>query len=169
MAQNDAIHARHSVKEIRRASTDQRVADLAPVIAELRASGVTSLGIAKALNQRGIPNVAGSGRWYHPQVVRLLARLEGVNGDGGADTRPPSSTILIAHSPPNPGSRSTRSSPLRQVQTIRWSRHSARQKTFSLTRPPDARPHRGSISSLWSTSRGRSSEKIRPPSSSCGR
>jgi hypothetical protein len=50
----------------------------APVIAELRASGVTSLrGIAAALNERGIPTVAGSGRWRHGQVGRLLARLPG--------------------------------------------------------------------------------------------
>jgi len=50
----------------------------APVIAELRASGVTSLrGIAAALNERGIPTVAGSGRWRHVQVGRLLARLPG--------------------------------------------------------------------------------------------
>jgi hypothetical protein len=63
------------------------------------------------------------------------------------------------HSPPEPGSRSTRLVfSLREVQTIRWSRHSARQKTFSLTRPPDARPHRGSVLSLWSTSLGRSSD-----------
>jgi hypothetical protein len=68
--------ARHSVREIRRARADQRVADLTPVISELRASGVTSLrGIAKALNERGIPTVAGSGRWYHAQVARVLARL----------------------------------------------------------------------------------------------
>jgi hypothetical protein len=62
--------------EARRARADQRVADLTPVISELRASGVTSLrGIAKALNERGIPTVAGSGRWYHAQVARVLARL----------------------------------------------------------------------------------------------
>jgi hypothetical protein len=66
----------NSFREIRRARTEQRVADLAPVIAELRASGVTSLrGTAKALNRRGIPTVAGAGRWYHTQVRRLLARL----------------------------------------------------------------------------------------------
>jgi hypothetical protein len=76
MPKNDAIHARRSVREIRRARADQSAADLAPVIAELRASGVTSLhGIAAALNERGIPTVAGPGRWYHTQVRRLLARL----------------------------------------------------------------------------------------------
>jgi hypothetical protein len=38
--------------------------------------GVTSLrGIAKALNERGIPTVAGSDRWHHAQVRRLLARM----------------------------------------------------------------------------------------------
>jgi hypothetical protein len=46
------------------------------VIAELRASGVTSLRvIAAALNERGIPTSAGTGRWYHTQVGRLLERL----------------------------------------------------------------------------------------------
>jgi hypothetical protein len=68
--------ARKSFGELRRARSDQAIADLAPVIAELRAAGATSLrGIASALNKRGIPTVAGSGRWYHTQVGRLLARL----------------------------------------------------------------------------------------------
>jgi hypothetical protein len=68
---------RISSLEARRQRTDLAVADLAPVIAEeLRASGATSLrGIAAALNERGIPTVAGSGRWYHTQVARVLARL----------------------------------------------------------------------------------------------
>jgi hypothetical protein len=42
----------------------------------VEAAGVTSLsGIAAALNARGIPTASGSGRWYHAQVRRLLARL----------------------------------------------------------------------------------------------
>jgi hypothetical protein len=69
---------RISYVEARRRRTDRVVADLAPVIAELRASGVTSLrGIAAALNERGIPTVAGSGCWRHVQVGRLLKRLAG--------------------------------------------------------------------------------------------
>jgi hypothetical protein len=49
--------ARHSVREARRARADQAIADLIPIIAELRAAGVTSVrGIAAALNERGIPN-----------------------------------------------------------------------------------------------------------------
>jgi hypothetical protein len=43
--------------------------DLASVIAGLRAAGVASQrGIAAALNERSIPTVAGSGRWYDTQV-----------------------------------------------------------------------------------------------------
>jgi hypothetical protein len=69
---------RISFVDARRQRTNQAVAALAPVIAELRASGVTSLrGIAAALNERGIPTVAGAGRWYHTQVARVLARLAG--------------------------------------------------------------------------------------------
>ena len=69
---------RISYVEARRQRTDLAVGVLGPVIAELLASGVTSLrGIAAALNERGIPTVAGSGRWRHVQVGRLLARLQG--------------------------------------------------------------------------------------------
>jgi molybdate transport system regulatory protein len=72
------VAVRISATEARRQRTDRAVADLAPVIAELRANGVTSLrGIAAALNERGIPTVAGSGNWSHPQVSRVLARLSG--------------------------------------------------------------------------------------------
>jgi hypothetical protein len=62
--------------EARTARAAAKAADLAPIVKELQASGVTSLrGIAKALNERRIPTVAGSGRWYHAQVRRLLARM----------------------------------------------------------------------------------------------
>ena len=68
--------ARHAFRDARQARADRAVADLAPLIAELRAAGVTSLrGIATALNERRIPTVAGTGRWYHKQVARVLARL----------------------------------------------------------------------------------------------
>jgi hypothetical protein len=47
-----------------------------PVIAELRAAGITSLnGIAAALNERGVPTPAGSGHWHAAQVSRVLKRL----------------------------------------------------------------------------------------------
>jgi hypothetical protein len=53
---------------------NQKAAELAPVIAELRAAGITSKkGIAKALNNRAIPTPLGE--WRAIQVARLLARL----------------------------------------------------------------------------------------------
>src|SRR5215210_3752654 len=52
-----------------------RTADLAPIIAEIRASGATSLGrIAKALNERGIRTPRGS-EWQPVQVRRVLERV----------------------------------------------------------------------------------------------
>ena len=64
--------------EARQARADKRAAKLAPVLKELQASGVTSLrGIAKALNERGIPTATGYGRWHDVQVARVLARLPG--------------------------------------------------------------------------------------------
>jgi hypothetical protein len=47
----------------------------APVIAELQASGATSLrAIARALNDRGIPTARG-GRWFAASVRDVLARI----------------------------------------------------------------------------------------------
>jgi hypothetical protein len=63
--------------EARRKQAEARAADLAPMIAAIRAAGVTSLyGIARALNERGIPTATGRGRWAIPQVRRVLARLK---------------------------------------------------------------------------------------------
>lgn len=63
----------------RAARTDKanaRAVDLAPVIAELRVAGVTTLSaIAKALTQRGIRTPRGKDVWSEVQVSRLLARL----------------------------------------------------------------------------------------------
>jgi hypothetical protein len=53
----------------------RRAADLAPIIAEIRASGATSLGqITDALNARGIPAARG-GAWSKTPVARLLKRI----------------------------------------------------------------------------------------------
>ena len=50
-----------------------RAADLAPVIAELRAAGATSLrAIAAGLNERGIPTARG-GVWNATQVMYFVA------------------------------------------------------------------------------------------------
>jgi DNA invertase Pin-like site-specific DNA recombinase len=53
------------------ARADARLADLAPVLDELRIGGVTSLGgIARALNARGVPAARG-GVWSATQVRRV--------------------------------------------------------------------------------------------------
>jgi DNA invertase Pin-like site-specific DNA recombinase len=53
-----------------------RAADLAPVIAELRAAGARSLwAIAAGLNERGVPTSRGEGVWQSEQVARVLSRL----------------------------------------------------------------------------------------------
>jgi hypothetical protein len=54
-----------------------RATQLAPIIAEIQAGGITSHnGIAAALNARGIPSATGKGRWYNHTVGRVLARLK---------------------------------------------------------------------------------------------
>jgi hypothetical protein len=59
------------------AKADARAAARAPTIAEIRASGVTTLyGIAAALNARNVPTVTGRGEWRAVQVGRVLARLK---------------------------------------------------------------------------------------------
>ena len=58
-----------------------RAADLAPVIAELRRAGLTSLGaIARELTARHIPTARGGAKWAEVQVARVLSRLDSVAG-----------------------------------------------------------------------------------------
>ena len=53
-----------------------RAADLAPIIAEIRAAGIDSLrGIAAVLNERGISTPRGHGEWSAVQVSRVLERI----------------------------------------------------------------------------------------------
>lgn len=60
---------------VRSAKADAFAASLLPVIASIRASGVTShTGIAKALNELQIPTSRG-GRWQTVQVQRMLRRI----------------------------------------------------------------------------------------------
>jgi hypothetical protein len=70
--------AQRAGTEARIARADQKAAELAPVVAELRAAGITSLtGIAAALNKRGVCTTWGHRHWYASQVAQLLKRLEG--------------------------------------------------------------------------------------------
>ena len=62
-------------RAVRSKKAEARVADLSPIIAEIRASGATSLGgIAKALNERGIRTPRGS-EWQPVQVKRVMERI----------------------------------------------------------------------------------------------
>lgn len=57
------------------ANAEAFAADLAPVIADIRAQGITTLrGIAGALNDRGMLTRRG-GRWKVSNVKGLLGRL----------------------------------------------------------------------------------------------
>jgi DNA invertase Pin-like site-specific DNA recombinase len=56
---------------------NERAANIAPVLAELREAGIVSLrAIADALNDRGIPAAKG-GTWSPTQVNRVLGRIVG--------------------------------------------------------------------------------------------
>jgi DNA invertase Pin-like site-specific DNA recombinase len=68
----DRAAARKALRE----RSAARATDLAPIISELRANGVTSLrAIAAALNARGIPTARGEGEWQSAQVKRVLDQL----------------------------------------------------------------------------------------------
>ncbi|WP_237479241.1 recombinase family protein [Lichenibacterium dinghuense] len=61
--------------KVRGEAAKGRASDLAPVLAQLRAEGVTSLrAVSAALNTRGIPTARG-GQWTPTQVSRLLAQV----------------------------------------------------------------------------------------------
>jgi DNA invertase Pin-like site-specific DNA recombinase len=60
----------------------QAAYDLAGVITELQASGVSSLNaIAAVLNERGTATPGGNGQWTATAVRRVLARLEQAGAD----------------------------------------------------------------------------------------
>jgi hypothetical protein len=68
--------ARPTSRKGRAESARRHAADLGPVIKAVQAAGVTSLrGIAKALNERGVPTATGKGKWEAMQVGRVLGRL----------------------------------------------------------------------------------------------
>ena len=73
--------------ERRKAKAAARAADLAPVVAEIKASGRASLrAIAAELDVRGIPAPRG-GNWTAPAVMRLLS---GIPAYSPAANSPPS-------------------------------------------------------------------------------
>jgi hypothetical protein len=70
--------AQRAGTEARVARANEWAADIAPVIQELRAAGITSPSeIAAALNARGVRTTWGHRHWYASQVAQLLKRLAG--------------------------------------------------------------------------------------------
>lgn len=60
-----------------REGADKRAAELAPIVAELKAEGHTSVRkLADALNARGEPTGRPGSRWHVTSVQRLLVRIE---------------------------------------------------------------------------------------------
>src|SRR5262245_57895102 len=82
----EAVATPQARKAARRASAaraDARAAALAPVIAEIRASGITTpYAIAAALTARGIPTARGHRFWLAGPVLSLLNRLDRLSADG---------------------------------------------------------------------------------------
>jgi DNA invertase Pin-like site-specific DNA recombinase len=76
---NRGVELTEDVRKVGRATrtakANARAADLAPMIAELKAERITSLGaIAKALNDREVPTAKG-GVWSATQVMRVISKL----------------------------------------------------------------------------------------------
>ena len=69
--------ARELSKAARKAQADGRAADVAPIVAELRAAGAATLqAIADGLNARGITTARGA-TWSPVQVSRILTAIGG--------------------------------------------------------------------------------------------
>jgi hypothetical protein len=76
--------AREAARRVVSANADARARALAPVIAEIRASGITSPHlIAAALTARGIRTARGHRMWWAEPVRDLLDRLDRLNGTVG--------------------------------------------------------------------------------------
>jgi hypothetical protein len=76
--------AREVARKVNIALADARAAALAPVIAEIQASGMTTAyTIAAAFTKRGIPTARGHRFWGSSQVHDVLKRLDRLAiGDG---------------------------------------------------------------------------------------
>jgi hypothetical protein len=75
--------ARDAARRVSSARADARAAALAPIIAEIRTSGITApYAIAAALTARGVPTARGHRLWMVGPVRRLLDRLDRLSAAG---------------------------------------------------------------------------------------
>ena len=91
--------AREAGRRVSAARADARAVALAPVIAEIRATGITgAYAIAAALMARGVPTARGHRFWSDGTVRDLLRRLDRLSAAGGLNERPlPESASLAGH------------------------------------------------------------------------
>jgi hypothetical protein len=88
------LRTRAAASQDQKKQADARAADLAPIIARVQASGVTSLyGIAKALTTLAVATPGGTKKWQGLQVRRVLARLSAGSAPG-SHRFPRSSTAM---------------------------------------------------------------------------
>jgi hypothetical protein len=73
-------------RKVNIARADARASQLAAVVADIRASGITSwYGIAMELNKRGVPTATGRGIWEPGRVRRVMERVERADELGSID------------------------------------------------------------------------------------
>jgi hypothetical protein len=78
--------ARQAARKVTIARADERALALAPLLAEIRASGITKThAIAAELMRRGIPTARGHRFWGGTQVTDVLERLDRLAAGGGPD------------------------------------------------------------------------------------
>jgi Recombinase len=56
-----------------RAQAVERAVELAPMLRELRAAGLSTRGMAAEMNRRGVPTPMG-GQWHAQTVIRAMRR-----------------------------------------------------------------------------------------------
>ena len=77
--------AREAGRRVSAARADARAVALAPVIAEIRATGITgAYAIAAALTARGVPTARGHRFWSDGTVRDLLKRLDRLSAAGSS-------------------------------------------------------------------------------------
>ena len=80
--------AREAARRVCMAQADARAIALAPVIAEIRASGIVGpYAIAGALTARGIPTARGHRLWMASQVRSILIRLDRLSASPSQEER----------------------------------------------------------------------------------
>jgi hypothetical protein len=80
--------AREAARRVSAARADARAAALAPVIAEIRATGITgAYAIAAALMARAVPTARGHRFWSDGTVRDLLRRLDRLSAAGSLNSQ----------------------------------------------------------------------------------